>query len=51
MRVALRSALLEAKSAHLFAGAGVVAGSDARAEYEEARLKERTLRSALGVEA
>jgi isochorismate synthase len=51
LRVALRSALLEDRCAHLFAGAGVVAGSDARAEYEEAHLKERTLRSALGVEA
>jgi isochorismate synthase len=51
LRVALRSALLEPRCAHLFAGAGVVAGSDARAEYDEARLKERTLRTALGVEA
>ncbi len=47
--VGLRSGLLQGHEAHLFAGAGVVAGSRADAEYEETRLKERALCQALGV--
>lgn len=42
-RVALRSALLHGNHAQLFAGAGVVAGSDPRAELAETRLKLRAL--------
>jgi isochorismate synthase EntC len=37
--VALRSALISGDRAVLFAGCGIVAGSDPRAEYEESRLK------------
>ncbi|MDF1561790.1 MAG: isochorismate synthase [Deltaproteobacteria bacterium] len=47
--VGLRSGLLRGRQAHLFAGAGVVSGSRADAEYEETRLKERALCQALGV--
>lgn len=42
-RVALRSALLHGNHAQLFAGAGVVAGSDPQAELAETRLKLRAL--------
>lgn len=49
-RVALRSGLVAGRTAHLFAGAGIVAGSDAEAERREVGLKARTLRRALGVE-
>lgn len=37
--IALRCALLRGSTARLFAGAGVVAGSDAQSELEETRLK------------
>jgi isochorismate synthase EntC len=37
--VALRSALLRDRTAHLFAGAGIVAGSDPAAELAETELK------------
>lgn len=37
--VALRCALLRGSTARLFAGAGIVAGSDAQSELEETRLK------------
>jgi len=39
LRVALRSALLRPEEAHLFAGSGIVAGSDPDAELRETRLK------------
>lgn len=43
LSVALRSALLRGTDAHLFAGAGIVAGSDPEAELSETRLKLRSL--------
>jgi isochorismate synthase len=46
-RVALRSALLREGEARLFAGAGVVAGSDPEGELRETRLKLGTLLSPL----
>ncbi|MCH7869011.1 MAG: isochorismate synthase [Myxococcales bacterium] len=42
-RVALRSALLRGRSARLFAGAGIVAGSEPSHELAETRLKLRAL--------
>jgi len=47
--VAIRSGLLKSGIAHLFAGAGIVAGSKARSEFAETRWKLRSLMSALGV--
>jgi salicylate biosynthesis isochorismate synthase len=46
--VALRCALLRADGARLFAGAGIVAGSQPAAEARETRLKLRALLRALG---
>jgi isochorismate synthase len=46
--VGLRSALLDGAHAHLYAGAGIVAGSDARQELAETELKLAALKSALG---
>ncbi len=37
--VAIRSALLRGRDAHLYAGCGIVAGSDPGSEYEESRMK------------
>ena len=48
--VAIRSGLLRGAEAWLFAGCGIVAGSDPAREYEETRLKLRPLLAALGVE-
>jgi len=45
--VAIRSALLDGNTATLFAGCGIVAGSDPDREYEESCLKLRAMRSAL----
>ena len=45
--VALRCALLRGSTAHLFAGAGIVAGSDPQSELEETRLKFRPMLSLL----
>lgn len=45
--VALRCALLQGKHAVLFAGAGVVADSRPAAEFEETKLKLRTVEAAL----
>jgi isochorismate synthase len=45
--VALRSALLHGDTAHCFAGAGVVAGSEPDAELRETRLKLRAMLGAL----
>jgi isochorismate synthase len=47
--VAIRSALLSAGEAHLFAGAGIVAGSEVDSELSETRWKLRGLLAALGV--
>ena len=49
-RVALRSALINQHRVHLFAGAGIVAGSNADAEYEETELKLSGMRQALGLQ-
>ena len=46
--VALRSSLLEPGRAHLYAGAGIVEGSDPRLEFAEVELKLETMRAALG---
>ncbi len=46
--VAIRSGLLEGNRATLYAGCGIVAGSDPDAEYEESRLKLQPLIAALG---
>jgi isochorismate synthase EntC len=43
LAVALRSALLRGEEADLFAGAGIVAGSNPDAELAETRLKLRPL--------
>lgn len=45
--VAIRSALLEGSQATLFAGCGIVAGSDPEREYAEASLKLRPMLAAL----
>jgi isochorismate synthase len=47
--VALRSGLLVGNRAYVYAGAGIVAESDADAEYAETDLKQRALLGALGV--
>ncbi len=41
--VALRSALIDGRRAHLYAGAGIVEGSEPLAEYAETELKLRTV--------
>lgn len=46
--VALRSALIRAEEAWLYAGAGVVAGSDPATEYAETEAKLRAMRSVIG---
>lgn len=46
--VALRSALLVGNMAHIFAGAGIVAESDAQIEFEECELKLAAMINALG---
>jgi isochorismate synthase len=46
--VALRSGVLDGASATIFAGAGIVEGSDPDAEYHETALKQRALAVALG---
>ncbi len=45
--VALRSALVHGDEARLFAGCGIVAGSDPRREYEESAMKLRPMLGAL----
>ena len=47
--VALRSGLLRGSMAHLYAGAGIVEGSDPDDEYDETSVKLRALLEALGV--
>jgi len=49
MVVALRSALLLEDRAHLYAGAGIVAGSEATSEYAETEMKLAGMRAALGI--
>ena len=46
--VAIRSALLHGAAASLFAGCGIVAGSDPEREYAESCLKLRPMLSVLG---
>lgn len=48
--VAIRSALINQKNITLFGGAGIVAGSDARKEWEETALKMRFLQSLIETE-
>lgn len=45
--VAIRSALVHPQRALVYAGCGIVAGSDPRAEYEEASIKAGTMLTAL----
>ena len=45
--IALRCAQLSGRTAHLFAGCGIVAGSDPAAELAEAQVKFRPMRGAL----
>ncbi|HEV3310556.1 MAG TPA: isochorismate synthase [Chloroflexota bacterium] len=47
--VAIRSALLRPGSCHLFAGCGIVAGSDPDEEWAETELKMQPMLSALGL--
>ncbi|NDK23980.1 isochorismate synthase [Streptomyces sp. TR1341] len=47
--VAIRSARVDGATTTLYAGAGIVDGSDPRSEYEETRVKFRTMATALGV--
>jgi len=49
VRVAIRSGLLAANEAHLFAGAGIVEGSDVESELCETRWKLRSLMAAIGI--
>lgn len=49
LAVALRCAFIDGKSAHVWAGAGIVAGSDAAAEYEETAVKALSCLLALGL--
>jgi isochorismate synthase len=48
LMVALRCALIAGRTATLFAGCGIVADSDPAREWEESRLKLRTMLDALG---
>jgi menaquinone-specific isochorismate synthase len=48
--VAIRSGLIRGRKAVIYAGAGLVAGSDPREELEETGWKLRTMRRALGLE-
>ena len=51
LAVAIRSGLLAGERAHLWAGAGIVAGSDPDRELAETDLKLRAMLGALGVSA
>jgi menaquinone-specific isochorismate synthase len=48
--VALRSGLLHRNKVHLYAGAGIVAGSNAGDEFVETELKLSGMLGALGVD-
>jgi menaquinone-specific isochorismate synthase len=50
-RVAIRAGLLDETQAHLFTGAGIVAGSDPEAEYRETAWKQRPFLRSLGLRA
>ncbi len=50
LAVALRCCVVAGREASVFAGAGIVAGSDPRAEYRETILKMQPLLTALGLE-
>lgn len=47
--VAIRSGLLRAQTAFIYAGAGIVRDSDPDAEFAETKLKQRPIMSALGI--
>jgi isochorismate synthase len=47
--VAIRSGVITADTAYVYAGAGIVRGSDAALEYAETAAKMRTLLDALGI--
>ena len=49
--VALRTGVFDGEGGWVYAGCGIVAGSDAAAEYDEIDLKLRTILSAFGKEA
>lgn len=49
--VAIRSAVSQQRRVWLYAGSGIVAGSDARKEWEETALKFRPMLEALGADA
>lgn len=51
LAVALRSGVIEGNRAHLWAGAGIVAGSDPDRELAETEVKLRAMLNALGVAA
>lgn len=51
LAVAIRSGLLVGRQAHLWAGAGIVAGSDPERELAETEVKLRAMLGALGVAA
>jgi isochorismate synthase len=51
LMVALRCGLVAGRSATLFAGCGIVADSDPAREWDESRLKLRTMLDALGADA
>jgi isochorismate synthase len=51
LMVALRCGLVRGRDAVLFAGCGIVADSEPAREWDESRLKLRTMISALGVDA
>ena len=51
LAVAIRSGLLAGERAHLYAGAGIVAGSDPDREIAETDTKLRAMLGALGVSA
>jgi isochorismate synthase len=48
--VAIRSAVVEQQRAWLYAGAGIVAGSDPQREYQETAAKQRAMLAALGID-
>ena len=47
--VALRSGLIHKDQVHLYAGAGIVQGSDALEEFDETEIKLRPMKGALGL--
>ncbi|MEO8876994.1 MAG: chorismate-binding protein, partial [Polyangiaceae bacterium] len=49
--VAIRSALVKNDEAWVFAGAGIVDGSEPDAEFRETQLKQKTILAALGTTA